>query len=457
MWVLVLVSLLALAPAQERSLAREAGGAILGEVFTPPEDAQRQELKGGNVAYIWYNERGFLFNVKVGPDGKPYEIEQLIVNMPLEPAVNIRNSINSQYSAWLKDSSDDGDYFKDVLNDGYTIWHVSYGDFGQFKNVMRFWMKDLVAQSAASGETTSTGVNLDALFSMYGANFPNGLGGINIGVEFEPGEVWTLAGTEFGLKTYEYIYANDDVFTVVTDNQGVIINTSYTFYSQPEEFREELKQYLMNKYGKYLASTSESGFLKTVRFEGPVIDDKSDVLEMKSAGHVITIKSSRSEAKPEKTISEAPKTEAESYLAGLDLNIMFDAPADGLPYGLGPIKLDDEFVPGDVWEFIKEEEGLKYYYYREYDNQDFTEVRADSQSRILSVHHYFVNPSAALRTKVKNHLKSAFNRFLELNRTFGDGTIIYYHQPATGGGVATSLAVYEFPDEISIRVFRGEL
>lgn len=455
----VLVALLAVVPVQDKNLSREAGGAQLGEPFTPPSGAQRQELAGGKIAYIFYDDKGFVFNIKVHADGRPFEIEQIIMDSPQENAHNLRKSIRDIWGSLLIDSKDEGKYFKDIFQDQFTRWEISYGNLEQFENVVRLWMKDLVGQTQTGGGTSSSGVNLDALFGQYGDAFPNGLGGINLGMKLNPGNVWILIQTEGEKKTYEYKYENGDVFTAITDGQGLVLSAAYTFKTQPLAFRETIKQYMLNKYGNYLQSRTEKGDYLMYLFIGTPSGGMVDSLELSAWKSEVTVKSMKTKAKVAEIppTEEKPVAETGTYVDNLVMANLFAAPQGGLPKGLGPIKLGDKFEAGEVWKLSKTAGGLSYYQYKEYDNNDYTEVRVDAQGLIRSVQHNFINPKAEIRKKVKDYIKGTFNQFYENYSTVQDGSITYYLQRGTGGAESISMALYEWPDALAVRVFFGEL
>jgi hypothetical protein len=135
----------------------------------------------------------------------------------------------------------------------------------------------------------------------------------------------------------------------------------------------------------------------------------------------------------------------------------FNAPAGALPNALGPIKLGDTFGPGEIWKLTKTEGGLSYYQYRGYDNDDYTEVRVNAQSIIHSVQHNFINPSPQIRQKVTEYVTITFARFRDENITNDEGSITYYLHEFPGGATSISLALYEFPDALVVRIFYGEL
>jgi hypothetical protein len=456
MVILILVVALLFSPMQETYLSREGAGTRLGERFTPPEGAQRQQLQDGGFAYVWHDQKG-VYNVKTTTDGYVYSIEWYLAEMPRPNTVEFRASLKSQYGQWLVESQGNEIAFTDLYEDGYTRWEISYGTLADLENVLQLRMWDLVEYTDETEETTAGGVNLDVLFSQYGDEFPNGLGGINIGQTLVPGDTWKPVSTAAGGNTYEYTYPNGDVFTITVADQMLITSSTYTFKSQPSSFRAVIKDYLMNKYGAYLANQVENSTQLLLQFRqadpggGP-----RKCLDLNCTGELVIIKAfSLMEEVDEST--QEPVDESESYVSRLVLEDLFEAEEGELPLGLGPIKLGDELNPGDVWILSKTEGGLKYYIYDEYDNDDYTEVRVDDKGFIRSIQHNFLQPSADFKKKIKGYLLGTFNSLLESHDSSDAGSITYFLQRGSGGSEPLSLAVYEWSDALAIRIFYGEL
>ena len=450
---LLAVSLL-FSPAQEKYLSRESAGTRLGEHFSPPEGAQKQQLPEGGFAYVWADSEG-AYNVKTTPDGYVTVIEWYLSEMPVPNTIQFRASIKSKYGQWLVEAKGSDSDFSDLYEDGYTRWQIAFGTLESLERVLQLRMWDLTAQNEKAEESAAGGVNLDALFKMYGDEFPVGIGGIDIGKTLVPGEVWKPVSADSG-KKFQYLYPNGDVFMVATDDQMAITSSAYTFNSQPYEFRKVIKDYLVSKYGSYLTNNIENNSIFKLQFRQPDSGGLTRCLDLTHLEGEFRIEACSVETESEE-VTQEPAAEGDSYVSRLVLEKLFKAEEGWLPQGLGSIKLGDVFNPGKRWVLSKTEGGLKHYSTHNYDNDDYTDVWVDGEGVMRNIQHNFLRPSEEFKQKVKNYLLGRFSAWLDSHRNLGGGSITYFLKQGSGGSEPLSLAVYEYPNALSILVFYGEI
>lgn len=450
---LLAVSLL-FSPAQEKYLSREGAGTRLGEHFSPPEGAHKQQLPEGGFAYVWTDSEG-AYNVKTTPDGYVNVIEWYLPEMPMPNTIQFRASIKSKYSQWLVEAKGNDSDFSDLYEDDYTRWQIAFGNLAELKQVLQLRMWDLTAQSEKAEESSAGGVNLDALFKMYGDEFPSGLGGIDIGNDLVPGEVWKPVSAESG-KKFQYLYPDGNVFMITTDDQMAITSSAYTFKSQPFEFRKVIKDYLVSKYGSHLTNNIENNSILKLQFRQAGPEGLTRCLDLTHLEGEFRIEACSIETESEE-VKQEPAAESDSYRSRLVLEELLKAEEGWLPQGLGPIKLGDVLQPGKRWVLSKTEGGLKHYTNHNYDNDDYTDVWVDGEGVMRNIQHNFLRPSEEFKQKVKSYLLGRFGAWLDSRQNIGGGSITYFLKRGSDGSETLSLAVYEYPMALSILVFYGEI
>jgi formylglycine-generating enzyme required for sulfatase activity len=250
MVICIVLVVLSVFPLQQTYLAREAGGAELGKTFSVPVDAEHQIDNDGNVSWFYYGERG-AYNVKVTKEFIVTEIEQYILNLSQKDAGKIRSNVRDAFWDYLVDKSDNGRDFRDEYTDGYTRWVVQYGNESIGDDVMLVTITD-APDAALRARSKVSESPLAAFFELYGDGFPDGLAGINLEQDFVPSDQWVLKYDNNGWKIYDGEYANKDIFRIFTDESSKIVRLEYIYYSLPSDFKHKIREYLLNKYKKYL-------------------------------------------------------------------------------------------------------------------------------------------------------------------------------------------------------------
>jgi len=286
-----------LIPPQKKLIEREAGGAILSEVFSPPVDAEYQADNNGVWSWFYFGNRGS-YTIKVTKDGIVKEIEQHVLPITSEEALNMRNIIRKMYNPHLVGSKDTGNKFRDEYSDRYTSLKVQFGVESLGDDVLWILMTDISGQAKSSSKG-QLGLSLDVLLNPYGDDFPDGLAGINLVHNFNPSANWILKGNNDGWKTYEGVYANKDIFRVITDENAKIVKIEYVFNSQPRSFRDSARRYLKDKYKKYFIEDYYHKEFLMVTFSEIASGSRTKSLVLSSQGECLKLVSylSRSTAR----------------------------------------------------------------------------------------------------------------------------------------------------------------
>ena len=303
---LIILAFLSLLPIQEMCIGREAGGARLGEQFTPPVDAESLVQNDGLIAWFYPGNLGY-YNVKVNSEGIVREIEQFMMPVSRETALDVRNQARDLYGRCFAESSDDGERFTDVYEDSYTRLEIRFGVECIGDDVLWLGMKDIAGGSAGE-EVDARGLSLAVLFDPYGDAFPIGLAGINLDAEFNPSDEWTTSDVEGNLKSHDYRYGNGDLLRIITDASEKIVRVEYVYQSQTPDLKNTIRQYLIDKYGDYLIEEFAQGDLLILTFRQAIAAQRTRSLVLSCLDDIRLISSLSQPATQSAAVATAEET-----------------------------------------------------------------------------------------------------------------------------------------------------
>lgn len=113
---------------------------------------------------------------------------------------------------------------------------------------------------------TSTYERLHEWFGKPTSGLPRGIGSIQCGNQFNPGETWKLVKTEGDKKFYQYKFESGNWNVVEVDSRGKVCSVEVRIVSSTPEFVAKLKDYCLERFGEYLKSDIDAGANFIYRF-----------------------------------------------------------------------------------------------------------------------------------------------------------------------------------------------